>query len=1189
MLRRRVCWLASVLVMKGGAAAHDESREALWKKVDDAVSKGLPKTAIEALQPIIDGALKDKAYPEAIKAIGKKIALEGQIQGNKPEERLTRLAAEIQKAPKEIVPVLTAIQANWYWNYFQQNRWRFMQRTATATSPGNDITTWDLPRIYAEIDKRFTKALSPAAELKAIPIATYDALLEKGTMPDSYRPTLYDFLVHDALAFYTSGEQAAAKAEDAFELSADSPVFASVADFLAWNIKTTDETSVVVKALRLYQDLLKFHQDDKDPSALLSADLERLSFGSSHAVGDEKNARYKSALKKFADAHADHELSAMARSQWASVLQGESNLVDAHSVAAQGAKAFPNSPGGKQCHNIIVGIEAKSIQVISERVWNEPWPSIDVNYRNLTKVHFRAIRTDWVESMKANRGHPEWLDMNARHELMNKKPDYEWSADLPATEDYQQRTERLAPPKNLKPGFYFLLASPDPKFTDQNNVVSCNSFWVSTLSIVMRTDQGAGNVGGFVLDANSGEPLADVKIQSFIRENNNAVSDGPTTKTDKNGTFSLAMPNQRSATLLATLDDQQLSTNDYYLYHFDRAARGMSQTIFFTDRSLYRPGQTVQYKGICIESNQEADDYKTLPNTALTVIFQDFNGKEIARQQVKSNDYGSFSGSFTAPRDRLAGNMMIRTEGEPRGMTNIHVEEYKRPKFPVTLDAPKVAPKLGGKVSMNGKAIAYNGSAIGEAKLTYHVVRQVRYPIWWGYFYWWRQPNTATQEIVHGTATTAADGTFTFDFPAKPDLSVPEKDDPKFSFVVSTDVTDTTGETRSASHSVIVGYTALDAAVSAEEWQTADKSVELTITTKTLDGEGQKAEGTIKVYELRQPKQVKRPELSGMNYVQPMPRATKGMAKGAMPAPRPDPGNMSSWPLGDLVETKGFATDASGKTTVKVKLPAGPFRAELETQDRFGKKVTAFAALQVLDPKAKQFPIKMPDFVGAPKWSLEPSEEFMALWGTGYEKARAYVEIEHRRKMIKSFWTERGATQQEVKLAVTEAMRGGFTLHVTMVRENRAYLTSRHVDVPWSNKDLTVKWEHFVSKLEPNAKETWTAVITGPGAKKAVAEMVAALYDQSLDAYLPHSWLKRLGVFRQAPLRTSCKRSSKTMRFICSKYSAIGRWTTSRSRSLIDISRTTSSRRSGACMRSAPRAEAGRMPSRCGAWSKTAR
>jgi hypothetical protein len=101
-----------------------------------------------------------------------------------------------------------------------------------------------------------------------------------------------------------------------------------------------------------------------------------------------------------------------------------------------------------------------------------------------------------------------------------------------------------------------------------------------------------------------------------------------------------------------------------------------------------------------------------------------------------------------------------------------------------------------------------------------------------------------------------------------------------------------------------------------------------------------------------------------------------------------------------------------------------------------------------------------------------------------------------------------------VKQAVTETLRGGFTLRVTMVRENRAYFTERHVDVPWTNKNLTVKWGHFVSKLGPGQKETWTAVITGPDAKRAAAEMVAGLYDASLDAYLPHQWPTGLGVFR---------------------------------------------------------------------------
>src|SRR5262245_31509974 len=160
-------------------------RDADWKKVDDAISKGLPKTAIEALEPIIAGAVKDKAWGEAAKANARKLGLEGNIQGNKPEEKITRLEAEIAKAPKEVVPLLNTIQANWYWHYFQNNRWRFMRRTATAQAPGKDFTTWDLPRLFAEIDRQFTKSLANADLLQRTPIATFDDLLLKGTAPDT--------------------------------------------------------------------------------------------------------------------------------------------------------------------------------------------------------------------------------------------------------------------------------------------------------------------------------------------------------------------------------------------------------------------------------------------------------------------------------------------------------------------------------------------------------------------------------------------------------------------------------------------------------------------------------------------------------------------------------------------------------------------------------------------------------------------------------------------------------------------------------------------------------------------------------------------------------------------------------------------------------------------------------------------
>src|SRR6185503_13147508 len=107
--------IAMVFALTCAAMAGAAPRDAEWKKVDEAVQKGLPKTAIETLEPIIRDALRDKSYPEAVKAIARKIVLEGNIQGNKPEEKITRLQTELARAPQEIKPVLETLLAHWYW------------------------------------------------------------------------------------------------------------------------------------------------------------------------------------------------------------------------------------------------------------------------------------------------------------------------------------------------------------------------------------------------------------------------------------------------------------------------------------------------------------------------------------------------------------------------------------------------------------------------------------------------------------------------------------------------------------------------------------------------------------------------------------------------------------------------------------------------------------------------------------------------------------------------------------------------------------------------------------------------------------------------------------------------------------------------------------------------------------------
>ncbi len=1088
-----------------------------WKGVQEAMEKGLPQTAVERLVPIIQQAMKEKKYPEAIRAIGTKIALEANIQGNKPEEKIIRLEKELANAPKPMRDVMEAILAHWYWHFFQQNRWRFMQRTATAQPPGDNILTWDLPRIFAEIDKHFMNALVRQEELRKTPVSEYDALLEKGNVPDTYRPTMFDFIAYEALKFYTSGEQAAAKPEDAFELLADSPIFDPAEQFMAWKFQTTDVDSPTVKAIMLYQALLSFHKNDPDPTAFLDANLWRLHFGYNKAVGENKNERYKSALKHYVDRYGDHEISARARFYWAQVLQEEGDLVEARKLALQGAQAFPESFGGRMCFNLVQQIEAKSIQVSTERVWNEPWPTIQVRYRNIDQVHFRVVRLDWEELIRNTKQRPEYFEDSERRALLNKKPDLQWSAKLPPTPDYQERVEELPANKDLKPGFYVLIASGNPDFQEANNQIHATDFWVSNLALLVRTRGGEDKIEGFVLHAQSGEPIEGAEVQVWIRQDwNRPWEPGPIVKTDANGLFSVQGVHQKQHILLArSKDDKLASANEFWVHRGRDRTDPDQQTVFFTDRSLYRPGQTIYYKGISLRADPNADNYSVLEGQPLTVVFVDTNGKEIERRQHRTNDYGSFSGAVTAPRDRLTGQMHLRVESGPPGQTSVRVEEYKRPKFQVTLEAPKTAPKLNEKVSMEGKALAYTGAAIDGAKVRWRVVRQVRYPPWWYWCFWWREPVSSSQEIAHGVTTTRQDGSFTIEFVARPDLSVSEKDEPIFVYLLSADVTDTTGETRSAQRTTQVGYTALAASMSAPDWLTGQKPVEIAVRTTTLDGEGQKADCKLKIHALKVPDKVHRARPGGFAPYITQRSQRKADTTGEKPKLPPDLSNPNSWELGEVVAEEGITTDAQGNATRSFPLKPGAYRAVLETQDRFGKKVTAILPLQVLDPDAKKFPIKIPSFVGMPKWVLEPGEEFTALWGTGYEKGRAFIEIEHRRKLIQAFWTEPGATQQTVKQAVTEAMRGGFTVRITHVQENRAYLTQRQIEVPWSNKKLTVAWEHFVSKLEPGQKETWTAVITGPDAKRAVAEMVAALYDQSLDAYLPHGWMGGFGVFRR--------------------------------------------------------------------------
>jgi tetratricopeptide (TPR) repeat protein len=922
------------------------TREEQWANVEDAETRGLPKTAIGHLNPIIERALKEKAYPEAIKGFAKKIALESSTEGNEDTaEKIKRMRAAIATVPVEMRPVMHTILAHWWWDHFRHEDGLFRDRSVTSDLSDPDIRTWDQMRVFVEIGKSFDQALASEKELKAIPIDQYSFLLTKGSIPDTYRPTLYDFLAFEALSFYTTDEHARGKPQDAYDLPADSPIFGTVEEFLKWEPKATDANSKTIKAIKLYQKLLAFHKDDQDKSALLDTSLHRLRFGWIKAVGEKRNANYKSTLEAFIKSNAAHELSAMAYFFLASVAQSEGDLVKAREIAKTGMKTFPDSPGGKLCFNLIDFIESKSASVATERVWADPLPTIQVTFKNITKAYFRVVPADYIERMKGNSVRPEVLREEEAKALLSEKPVREFSRDLPATPDYKERTERIPAPADLKPGFYYLVVSHAENFGEENNSVSYAGFWVSNLAIVTRFEHGKGEMAGIVTDNRSGEPIAGAKVELWSLKSLNGWQPGKTATTDASGLYHIAANSERLHIVVATHNGQQLaSDNEKTVEAYERDESPGEKVVVFTDRSLYRPGQTIQYKGIYVYFDRAKGKYEVVANRDVEVVFIDTNYKEIARHKAKTNDYGSVSGSFTAPRDRLTGTMAISVDSDNKGqlgVAHVNVEEYKRPKFKVELEVPKEAAKLNTLVKVPGKAIQYNGVPVSGAKVSFRVTRDTPDPNWYFARRGWRMAGEPAQEIAHGTVTTEPDGSFVIPFMARPDLSVPESEGPSFEYTVTADVTDGIGETRSATQVVSVGYTALRAKVLSARWQPSEKESVFIIETTTLDGAGQSAKGKFQIHSLKQPQKVARPDFANIfNFRLPFDPDND---------PEPDLRQADGWEPGDVVLNADFETKPDGKTQYTVKFPPGIYRATLETEDRFGRKVATWHQFVVVD------------------------------------------------------------------------------------------------------------------------------------------------------------------------------------------------------------------------------------------------
>lgn len=1094
-----------------------DSYEKLWKRVDSCETKGLTESALKIVNGIYSKAKTENNAPQFVKSILHRMKFESYKEEYSLEKSIFKLQDEAKEAKFPIKPVLQSILADAFYQYFQNNRWRFYNRTTTVNFKNDDIQTWDLKAINHAIISNYKASLENKDSLKRTKIDLYDDILQKGTTEcRQWRPTLYDFLGHRALSSFMNSEADVSRPANRFTINADE-YSKPYPDFLNINITNpSDSLETKYYALKLMQDLTKFHKNDENPNALIDIELLRLDYVHVNSQNSKKDTLYFNSLKalqtKFAKSNRVTEIDFRIAS-WYLQKAGEYKPLQndtykwykktAKEICENAIAKFPDSYGALECKNAISTILTKTYNITIEEV-NEPGKPFRalVSSQNVNKIYFKVVKSSSQELR-------ELFRKKYGKDLIEKFKSFPqvttFSQDIQNDEDFQTHNTEIKLPE-LPAGYYVILNSLTEDFKYNNNMTAYSTCIISDIaSTERRRDDGSYDF--YALHRQTGEPLKNISAQIWFehydyKARDYKINKGPTFKTDDKGFLNVSYSSLNDKQFFIEFtngSDTYFNNNSYYTYKPNERNYTRVQSFIFTDRAIYRPGQTVYFKSIVLEStNNQNHILKT--NYPVTVTFYDVNHQKVSSQSLTTNEFGTVSGSFISPQNGLNGQMRI-TDGH--GNAYISVEDYKRPKFETEFNPVKGSFKLNDEVTVSGTAKAYAGNVIDGATVKYRVVRKVNYPYW----YWWYRPqsNASETEITNGETITNDTGAYIIKFKALPDESVSKKSYATYNYEVSADVTDINGETHSTQANVRVGYQALQLSVTSEDIMEINHSKPLRISITNLNGVDENTKGTFTIHKLKQPQKVFRQRL----WAQPD-RHSLAQEEYYKTFPNDlyaDESNKYKWEKESKVLEKSFDTGTKKEYDLSSELKTfapGVYVIEAVCKDKFGEEIKAFEYITVFNKNSDAIPELSAEWFYYPKTKVEPGEKVEYILASGYSNINYLFETEHQGKPQITKILQ--ASMKTNEIPVEEQHRGNFAFHTSFIKYNRLYTRNNIVTVPYTNKELDIQFETFRNKLLPGQAEEWKLILKDKKGEKAAAELVAGMYDASLDAFKANNW-----------------------------------------------------------------------------------
>ena len=1088
---------------------YEKAYQHLWDTVAVQENNGLYKSALTTVESIYTLANKDQNTPQIIQALIYKMKYNTYLEENSFLNSLNELQAISKTAKFPLKQLVHSITAETFWRYYQQNQWQISNRSYSVDFKDDDISTWDAKTLAEKTTKEYLLSLSSKDSLQHTRIEDFNSILNHVEETTTLRPTLYDFLAYRSLSFFENTQFNLTKPADFFTLN-DNQYFAPANDFSQLTVTTTDSASNLFYAIRIYQDLTLHQQQLKNEAGIIETTLRRLKFVNNQSNNLQKEESYLTALTALTNLYANNEETATVWFQIAEFYYTQGNAFNittkenqwkkkkAMEICTTTISKFPKSYGAEQCRALKFQLEQKSmdLEIEQSQLPEQPIPFV-VHHQNMDTIYFKIVKTDWDF---------QFNNENTLQSLNKLKPLKSWSVALENQNDYQKHLTHLNT-EGLSAGKYYLISGSNSAFKIENEAVVYAGFWVTNISFSIISNRN-DKTELLVVNSETGKALPNVFIQQYsydYTKSKRNLEKKARYKTDKNG--KVTFPPSKSTYYYSSNyyyfkdgKNEYFTDNSIYEYNYKKEEKRIYQTTFFTDRAIYRPGQTVYFKGIVLESYQNEHQIVTKAKKEITLY--DVNFQKVASVKVTTNEFGTFSGSFTLPTGTMNGYMSLSDELSQR--KNFQVEEYKRPKFEVNFNPIEGSYKLNQAINIEGDAKAFAGYFLDDATVNYRITRSARFPHWgwyrWGYF-----PESPTLEIANGTLKTNDNGTFKFNFKALADENIAAEYSPYFTYEVSVDVTDLNGETQSNTTYVNVGYNAMNFSIEVTPTFETTEKQSLKINATNLNGREVNAKGLVKITALVEPKKIYRTALLSNPDIKTISESNYHLL---FPYDEYDRENsIEKLKKGKEVMNVVFNTENGRTLTIeKNKLTSGRYVLEAETTDEFGVKVIDISYFTVYNKKAKTIPTKETWWSTDLNLTREPGETASFIIGTAEQELLVTYDIEVQGKIVQSEVITLNNEQRIITLPIEEKHRGNVTVTFSTTKHNRFIQDRKTITVPYTNKKLDLTFESFRNKLLPGQKEEWKIKIRGEKGDKVAAELLATLYDASLDQFASNSF-----------------------------------------------------------------------------------